>query len=207
MGLAISRRLAQLLGGDVTIVASTPDAGSTFRLSVATGSLDGVEFDRFERACSLGVAARSESHSGNGSMNSTLLKGVRILLAEDGTDNQRLISYTLSKAGAAVTVVDNGKLAVEQALLAQQNGNAFQLVLMDMQMPVMDGYEATALLRSKGYRQPIVALTAHAMTGDRQKCLAAGCDDYAAKPINREQLIVQLAAICSGTTELRAANA
>jgi CheY-like chemotaxis protein len=122
----------------------------------------------------------------------------RVLLAEDGPDNQRLISFILKKAGAGVTLADNGETATRMALAAVGGGEdasdsnaaaGFDLILMDMQMPVMDGYAATRQLREAGYRGPIIALTAHAMGHDRDKCLEAGCDDYMAKPIRREELI------------------
>ena len=120
----------------------------------------------------------------------------RILLVEDNPDIQRLHLYTLEVAGAEVTVVKNGLEAVERAMeswVAGRHGSEpkqrYDLILMDMQMPVMDGYQATRLLRRQGYTGPIIALTANAHAGDRQACMRAGCDDYASKPIQRMKLI------------------
>ncbi len=194
LGLAISKRLASLLGGDVTIVESTAGVGTRFRLTVATGPLDGI------RMAELGdqhgeTRPRRRYRKANEPAHS--LAGYRILLAEDGPDNQRLIGYVIQKAGADVTVVENGQLAVESAMRAVEAGHPFHVILMDMQMPVLDGYGAVALLRAKGYRGSIVALTANAMSGDRDRCLSAGCDDYATKPIDRPNLIAQIAAHCT----------
>jgi len=99
----------------------------------------------------------------------------------------------LRKAGATVEVADTGRAALEMALSARQAGTCFDVVLMDVQMPEMDGYEATRRLRAAGFAAPIIALTAHSMPEDRQRCLDAGCDDYAAKPINRRQFLEMVA--------------
>jgi CheY-like chemotaxis protein len=122
------------------------------------------------------------------------LAGCRVLLAEDGPDNQLLTSHVVRKAGAEVTAVENGELAVDAALKELNAGRPFHVILMDMQMPLLDGYGAAAALRANNYEGPIIALTADAMNADRDKCLAAGCDDYATKPIDRKKLIEQIAA-------------
>ena len=115
-----------------------------------------------------------------------------MLVAEDGADNQRLLDAILTRAGLVVESVADGERAFVRALAAKQLGEPFDVILMDMQMPVLDGYEATRRLRDAGYAGSIIALTAHAMSGDREKCLQAGCDDYVSKPVVRAELLARL---------------
>ena len=192
LGLVISKRFAGMLGGDVTVVETQKGVGTRFRVTIAAGPLDSVKM--LDDPMSATVVASGAGSTAT-SIDQSGLHGCRILLAEDGPDNQRLIALVLKKAGADVTVEENGKLAVEKALAAMNRRregdpeHPFDIILMDMQMPVMDGYEATRLLRRRGYTGPIIALTAHAMEGDRAKCIEAGCDEYATKPIDRRKLI------------------
>ncbi len=185
LGLTISKQLAELLGGTVTVLETLAGKGTCFRITVATGPLDDVEL--VNNSMALGMsddAVRPKRQTVQAQ-----LQKCRILLAEDGPDNQRLISHILKKAGAEVVVVDNGEIATDTAMTAKDQGCPFDAILMDMQMPVMDGYEATRILRDKDYAGPIIALTANAMASDRQKCIDAGCDDYATKPVDRIQLV------------------
>jgi predicted ATPase/signal transduction histidine kinase len=192
LGLTISKRLAEMMGGNIFIVDSTPGVGSRFRAVVAVGNIAGVEM--VYPSCPLS-SPEKEKQTLESSTSDKPLAGYRILLAEDGPDNQRLIAFILKKAGAHVTVVENGQLAVDACFEACEQEQPFDTVLMDMQMPVMDGYDATSYLREHGYRHPIIALTAHAMDGDEEKCLEAGCTAYATKPIHRELLIGKIKAI------------
>jgi signal transduction histidine kinase/CheY-like chemotaxis protein/HPt (histidine-containing phosphotransfer) domain-containing protein len=178
LGLAISRRLATMLGGDLD-VTSESGKGSVFALEVPTGSLEGVKL--------LTQVELAETSTAGAPIVESPLRG-RVLLAEDGVDNQLLISTHLRRWGLDVQVVENGRLAVEAALRAQEQGAPYDIVFMDMQMPELDGYGATAKLRAAGYPGVIVAITAHAMAGDRERCLGAGCNDYLAKPIVRARL-------------------
>jgi signal transduction histidine kinase len=189
LGLAISKRLAHALGGDLA-VTSRPNEGSTLALTIGTGPLNGV---RLLESPTLSEFVKPESPSptltATSRSSGAAPLDARILLAEDGPDNQRLIAFILRKAGAKVTVAENGLVAVELATRAKSLGQPFDVILMDIQMPVLDGYGATRRLRELGHTGAIVALTAHAMAGDRAKCLRAGCDDFATKPIDREHLI------------------
>ncbi|MHB1035423.1 MAG: PAS domain S-box protein [Pirellulales bacterium] len=187
LGLAISKRLAEVLGGAIE-VRSTPGKGSTFRVTIDPGPLEGIRMIQNAQEALLERPPTTTTATPD----KIELHG-RILLVEDGLDNQRLIRFLLEKAGAEVAVVENGQLAVEAALAAREVGEPFDMILMDMQMPVMDGYEATRALRGRGYTGPIVALTAHSMVADRQKCLDAGCDDYATKPVDRQKLLATVA--------------
>ncbi len=206
LGLAISQRLIRMLGGELS-VQSEPGAGSTFtvelpqkiplsvRMIEELGSLTScsdhpIPVESLSRPIT--SPAVKEGEAGPDSEISSEpkpLAGLRILLAEDGRDNQRLFSLILEKAGAQVDLADNGLLALKFVLEDELSGESFDIVLMDMQMPVMDGYTATRKIREHGCTLPIIALTAHAMQDERQKCLAAGCNDYATKPILRDALI------------------
>jgi signal transduction histidine kinase/ActR/RegA family two-component response regulator len=195
LGLTISRKLATLLGGDLTLHATGPN-GSTFRISIATGPL--TEDIEFVTQSTADAAAACSTNAPPPAAQSIDLSGLSILLAEDGPDNQRLLGFVLRKAGAKVEIVGDGRRAVDAALAARQAQRPFDLILMDIQMPLMDGFSATRALRAARITTPIVALTAHAMEGDRAACLAAGCDDYASKPIDRTALLqtCRRAALC-----------
>lgn len=182
LGLAIARRLANLLGGDIEMQTKEGE-GSVFTLRIATGHVNRNAMVRDLREVALPQTQTAMSGP------KPELRGSTVLLAEDGTDNQRLISHVLRSAGAMVEIVDNGAKALDRAISSARTGTPFDLIIMDMQMPEMDGYTASTRLREAGYTGPIVALTAHAMVGDREKCIAAGCDSYSTKPINREELL------------------
>jgi CheY-like chemotaxis protein len=181
LGLNISRRLAEKLGGTIS-VESRPGHGSILSVRIAAERLANQERLLASREAASSTPAAGELASESG-------LSCRILLAEDGPDNQRLLGHLLGKAGAQVTIAGNGRIAVELALERQAQATPFDVILMDMQMPVMGGDEATRLLRAEGYAHPIIALTAHAMSTDRRKCLEAGCDDFATKPIDRATLL------------------
>jgi CheY-like chemotaxis protein len=113
----------------------------------------------------------------------------RLLLVEDDGDHRPLLSLMLQKSGADVSVAENGKIAIDMVHAAHQAGSPFDLVVMDLQMPVLDGLSATRTLRRQGFTMPIVALTARAVSTDRDQCMAAGCDDFLSKPVTRPDLV------------------
>ncbi|QDT25103.1 Sensory/regulatory protein RpfC [Gimesia panareensis] len=196
LGLTISKRLAELLDGEISVM-STPGAGSTFTITIGTGSLENIPLIEGETA-NLNPAAKATETVEISS--DSPLEGFRILLTEDGLYNQRLITFLLKKAGAEVSLAENGQISIDLALEAEDQGQPFDIILMDMQMPVLDGYNATQQLRAARYHGPIIALTAHAMNGDRQRCLDAGCDDYLTKPIDRKKLIQVIASYLKGAS-------
>jgi PAS domain S-box-containing protein len=187
LGLTICRRLAGLMGGTVTLQRTAPGKGSVFRLELPLEPCAGATM-----VADLRSVATTRPVDGAAVLRTTI-EG-RILLAEDGIDNQRLISFHLRKAGAEVAVADNGRIALEMIEAAEADGRPYDLLLTDMQMPEMDGYTLARTLRERGSTLPIIAVTAHAMAEDRERCRAAGCDDYASKPIERAQLIETCAA-------------
>ncbi|MBK8268920.1 MAG: response regulator [Planctomycetes bacterium] len=195
LGLTISKQLTEMLRGSIS-VTSELGKGSTFIVTLAVPVTDESAFwkPELER---MDVTSRIEGGSSTlkSESETVSLLGVRVLLVEDGEDNRRLISHHLQKAGAVVSVVENGELAVDALKVGVASASllripaSFDLIIMDMQMPVLDGYSATKQLRKMGCRVPVIALTAHAMSDDREKCLQARCDDYITKPIDRRELI------------------
>lgn len=167
LGLALSRRLARALGGDLILVQSTPNRGSTFKITISPGDSKYVKE----------MGSRTPEIEAD-------LSGVRALLAEDLSDNAELITAFLSKHGAEVTWARDGEEALRLA-----RKESFDLILMDLQMPIMDGYAATKKLRLTHPALPIVALTAHAMSGEREKCLQSGFTDFLTKPLDLPLLL------------------
>ncbi len=170
LGLILSRQLARAMGGELQLVRSTPEVGSLFRISIPVGRVEKPE-------PVLADSTAIDQHK-------VKLEGLKVLLVEDSKDNQFLISHMLGAAGVSVEIADDGMDALDLTM----NGE-FDVVLMDIQMPRLDGNETTKRLRKKGYKRPIVALTANALKGDKEKAMDSGFDDYITKPILRNTLL------------------
>jgi len=177
LGLAITKQLAELLGGELTFTSEV-GRGSVFSIAIPAG-LD------VTKQSSLDIhATHIDPHRVKAEQSGFF---GHILVAEDVPTNQMLIKSLLERMGLQVTIVEDGKQVLQKVLTQQ-----FDLILMDIQMPIMNGYEATQELRKQEIKTPIVALTASVMKGDEEKCIEAGCDDYLPKPIDRRELLEKL---------------
>ena len=185
LALAISKRLTEAFGGEIA-VTSVPGEGSTFVFTVDTGDLVGVEFVDNDQAALTLQANQCEQQTGL----TIRFKPARVLVTDDTAANRQLVGLVLRNAGLIVSEAENGLQAVEKATAEE-----FDLLLMDMQMPIMDGFTATRMLREQGLTQPILALTANVMQSDRERCEAAGCTGFLTKPIDIDKLLAMLAEI------------
>lgn len=182
LGLALSRKLARALGGDVALENTTLHKGSIFLISVDTGHVEGR--DLIEGQIDGTTATRKPTEM---TVLPESLKNKSILLVDDSPDNRLLISFMLKKMGLQVDTAVDGQDALQKVF-----DHDYDLLLMDLQMPNMGGYEAVMQLRQSGFQQPIIALTAHAMKDEKEKCLANGFTAYLTKPIDKELLISTL---------------
>ena len=181
LGLTISKRFAEALGGDI-VAASMVDAGSQFTATLSTGPIAGVKrLDIDELLSSHWQETTTEKKHWK-------FPASRVLVVDDGEENRELLKVVLADIGVAVVTAENGQHALEQ--LESQD---FDIVLMDVQMPVMDGYTAASLMRERKYSLPVIAMTADAMLGAEQKCLDAGYSEYMTKPVDIDHLIDRLA--------------
>ena len=192
LGLTISRHIAEAMGGQLT-VTSDLGRGSTFTLEIDPGPLDSAAMVAAQDVTAAAVPAPQVAGA-----NTPQISG-RVLLVEDGDTNRKLIGIVLRRAGADVVLAENGRRGVELA-----SKQEFDVILMDMQMPVMDGYAAAATLRRLGVQTPIIALTAHALKGDEQRCLSVGCTGYLSKPVEPELLVNTVAHAIRQTRKLAA---
>lgn len=183
LGLVLSRRLARLMGGDVMLTESKPNVGSTFVVKIEC-SLNNESAQPLQLNDT--VATEEDAAA------SSRLDGLRILVAEDTPDQALLIKFLLSDLGACVELTDNGATAVEKSL-----NNNFDVVFMDIQMPILDGLSATRLLRRQRFQKPIIAITAQALQEDRDKALAAGCNHHLAKPFTQQRLLATVRDVLS----------
>ncbi|AWI78950.1 hypothetical protein CEW87_05975 [Parazoarcus communis] len=190
LGLTISRRFARALGGDI-IVTSVAGEGSTFAASFATGALAGI---RLLDDASLRQTVNVELAEAGSRW--VMPATARILVVDDGDENRELVATVLGEFGLKPDEAENGQIAVDKA-----GAKAYDLILMDMQMPVMDGFTATRTLRAAGIATPIVALTANAMRGFEQEVIAAGCSAYLTKPVDIDALLAMVANVVGGHRE------
>lgn len=194
LGLAISRRLARLMGGSVSLISTKLGSGSKFRIELPLESVPG--------SCWIQSLDEVQQEARREAPCDALPKlSGRLILAEDGPDNQRLIAFHLRKAGASVDVAENGRIAFDMIESEAARGTPYDMLLTDIQMPDMDGHTLTRKLRERNCQMSIVALTAHAMEEERQKCFASGCNDFATKPIDKFALLAVCAKWLNAHTE------
>ena len=174
LGLDISRRLARLMGGEIE-VESELGKGSTFTFKLA---LRGAAAESLTP-----VSVVEDAHSAKESAGPASFVGRRILIVDDNPDNREVLKFLLAESGCAADTAENGALGVKLALEAGRSGQPYDIILMDMNMPVMDGFEATRRIVAEGVESPVLALTAVAMADDEGRCREAGCVGYVAKPV------------------------
>jgi len=178
LGLALSQKLARAMDGEISVKPSAAGEGCNFIVRIPVTVKESAHYVSHFKAqvCQHSAAKVKEEKNA--------LENMKILLVEDSLDNQDLFSVFLSMAGAQVDIANNGEEGVKKAL----NGN-FDVILMDIQMPILNGYDAIKKLRDYGYAKPIVALTAHGMVDDKNRCLEVGSNDHVTKPVDRKTLI------------------